>query len=309
MQIFDWLKNLSQSPQTNNNISERATIRVVGDRASGKTTYMAALARWPNANLNSPVQDIVPINEDGNTLISIAQNILEQGLEIEPTFASNNVMDLKDYQLRIILKRSFSLRNPRLDSVSQQITLDINCKDYAGEFFSDLLNKIGDPVLNEYINDCLQASGIMVLIDGTSRKYQDIAASIDKFLVALDNSNCNNLDRRKLRIALVVTKCEQPDLWVNRQRPKEITRAISSQVLSKLQAWQQSGRGSVEYFSASAFGMLGTNSPAPNFTKVRASRDGLAAIIKDPKRWRPFGLVSPIYWLCTGERLRELDGE
>lgn len=305
--MFEWLRNSSPSPQTNSrNTSESATIRVVGDRASGKTAYMAALARWPNANLNSPVETVIPINEDGDTLVTIAQNLLEQGLEIPPTGISDNVMDLKDYQLRIVLKAAFSWRNPKLNGSNQQVTLDVNCKDYSGEFFSDLLNKVGDPVLNDYLDDCLQASGIMLLIDGTSRRYQDIAASIDKFLVALDR---NDLGGSKRRIAVVVTKCEQPELWVNRQKARDIVSAISPQVLKRLQAWQQSGAGSVEYFSASAFGMLGTNMPAPNFTKVKASREGLAAVIRDPRRWRPFGLVAPIYWLCTGERHKALDGE
>jgi len=304
--MFEWLNNSSQSPQTNNGTNASATIRVVGDRASGKTAYMAALARWPNASVNSPVQTIIPINEDGETLAAMAQNILEQGLEMPPSVISDNVMDLKDYQLRIVLKGAFSWRSPSFKGSAKQVTLDINCKDYAGEFFSDLLNKSGDSVLNDYLDDCMQASGIMLLIDGTSRKYQDIASSIDKFLVALDR---NDLGGSKRRVALVVTKCEQPDLWINRQRPQDITRAISPQVLKRLQAWQQSGAGSVEYFSASAFGMLGTNTPAPNFTKIRASRDGLAAVIKDPRRWRPFGLVAPIYWLCTGARHKDLDGE
>lgn len=305
--MFEWLRNSSQSPQTNSgNTSESATIRVVGDRASGKTAYMAALARWPNASSDSPVQNVIPINEDGENLISMAKNVLEQGLQLPPTVLSEDTLELKDYQLRIILKGKFSWRNPKFNGNAQQVTLDVNCKDYPGEFFSDLLNRGSDSVLNDYLDDCIQASGIMVLIDGTSRKHQDIAASIDKFLIALDR---NDLGSRKRRIAVVVTKCEQPELWVNRQKARDIVSAISPQVLKRLQTWQQSGVGSVEYFSTSAFGMLGTNMPAPNFTRVKASREGLAAVIRDPRRWRPFGLVSPIYWLCTGERHKELDGE
>jgi len=304
--MFDWLKNSPQSPQGNNVTSENATIRVVGDRKSGKTTYMAALARWPNAGLNSPVQSVMPINEDGEVLVEIAQNVLEQGLELPPTLISDNVDDLKDYQLQISLKGEFSWRNPKLNGNSQQVKLNINCKDYAGEFFADLLNKTGDPVLENYLEDCLQASGIMLLIDGTSRNYQDIASNIDKFLIALDRSDMASTKRR---LAVVITKCEQPELWVRRAKPRDMATAIFPQVAKKLHAWQQSGAGSVEYFSVSAFGMLGANVPAPNFTKVRASRDGLTAVIKTPKRWRPFGLVSPIYWLCTGERHTKLDGE
>ena len=305
--MFEWLRNSSPSPQTNSgDASESATIRVIGDRKSGKTTYMASLARWPNASMNSPVQSVIPINEDGEALIEIAQNVLEQGLELPPTPISDNVNDLKDYQLQISLKGEFSWRSPKLNGGSQQVKLNINCKDYAGEFFADLLNKSGDPILNDYLDDCLQASGIMLLIDGTCRNYQDMASNIDKFLVALDRSDMTNTKRR---LAVVITKCEQPELWVRKSSPKDMATAIFPQVAQKLKAWQQSGAGSVEYFSVSAFGMLGMNSPAPNFTRVRASREGLTAVIRDTKRWRPFGLVSPIYWLCTGERHTKLDGE
>jgi GTPase SAR1 family protein len=307
--MFDWFKNSTDSSRNNGNTSESANIRVVGDRASGKSTYMAALARWPNANPISPVQTVIPINEDGNDLLEKAQNVLEQGLQLEPTRIVDDVdvvngLVLKDYQLRIVLKDTFSWRNPRLNGDLHQIMLDVNCKDYSGEFFSDLLNRGNDPILDEYLDDCIQASGIMLLVDGTSRKYQDLTNSIDKFLMALDRSDMSGIKRR---IALVITKCEQPDLWVNRYNPKNIAKAVFPQVFHKLEAWQHSQAGNIEYFSTSAFGMLGTHMPAPNFTKVRASRDGLSAVLRDPKRWRPFGLVAPVYWLCTGQKHKELE--
>ena len=282
--MFNW---------NNKQLSSSATVRVIGDRAAGKTTFMAALARYPNAHPNSQVQAITAINEDGEKLIKMAQEILEQGLELEPTDLNADISEIKDYLLQIVLK-SRSSEAPKLS---------LNCKDYAGEFFSDLLNQSTNSLLQDYLDDCLQASGIMLLVDGTSRKYTEIAASIDKFLVALDRSEASATQRR---IAMVITKCEQPELWINRKDPKQMASNIFPQIYQKLQAWRG---GKVEYFAASAFGMIGTNSPAPNFTKVKAGREGLAAVLKYPNRWRPFGLVAPIYWLCTGQRRRDIEGE
>jgi hypothetical protein len=130
------------------------------------------------------------------------------------------------------------------------------------------------------------------------------ASGLDKFLTALDRTD---LSGEKRRIALVVTKCEQSELWVNRHKPAHLASARFPQVYQKLQSWQQMGAGKVDYFTSSAFGMLGTRYPEPNANRLSRSVGGVTSVIKDPKRWRPFGLVAPIYWLCTGERHKELD--
>jgi GTPase SAR1 family protein len=290
-------------------ISESATIRVVGDRASGKTTYMAALARWPNASPNSPVETVSAVNDDGETLIVKAQTLLEQGLPLDPTLLAQSSVatDLPDYAIRITLKGQFSWRNPKVQSGSQLINLNINCKDYSGEFFKDLVSRPNDPQIRDYMEDCVNANGILLLIDGNAYKRdQDYANSLDKFLVALDRAS---LEAGKRRIALVLTKCEQPELWVNRHKPKEMVQMRFPQIHRRLSAWQGMGAGQVEYFSASALGMLGTTYPAPNATRLSRDSGGVAAVLKEPKRWRPFGLVAPIYWLCTGERHKKLEEE
>jgi hypothetical protein len=111
----------------------------------------------------------------------------------------------------------------------------------------------------------------------------------------------------KRRIALVLNKCEQSDLWVNRDKPAFLASARFPQVSQKLKVWQQMGGGEVEFFTASAFGMLGTKYPEPNVNLLQKSRGGVKAVIKNPKLWRPFGLVAPIYWLCKGSRHPDLD--
>ena len=111
----------------------------------------------------------------------------------------------------------------------------------------------------------------------------------------------------KRRIAFVMSKCEQSELWVNRHKPRELAIMRFPQVHRKLQSWENMGGGQVDYFTTSAFGMLGTRFPEPNSKRLNRDRDGTTSIIKDPKRWRPFGLVAPIYWLCTGDRHKELD--
>ncbi len=303
--MLKWLRQNQTTGQGANIIQNNAVLRVIGDRSSGKTTYMASLARWPNADPASPVQAVTPINEEGSELVDQAQTLLEQGLQLEPSNLDASASDVKDYTLSITLKGQFSWKNPRASFNSQLINLVISCKDYSGEFFTDLIHQTSAPRLENYLEDCLQATGIMLLVDGTLfRKDSQYASGVDKFLMALDRTDIGG---EKRRIALVLNKCEQTELWVNRYKPAYLASARFPQVHRKLQAWQQLGAGQVDYFTTSAFGMLGTRFQEPNSKQLSQGNNGVASIIKDPKRWKPFGLVAPIYWLCTGERHKELD--
>jgi GTPase SAR1 family protein len=289
--MLNLFKSKNQTP-----LQSSVVLRVIGDRASGKTTYMASLARWPNADPNSPVQAVTAVDEGGEELISKAQNILEQGLEFEKT-KLENISQVTDCTLQITLKEK-KIGSPLFN-------LNISSKDYSGEFFDDLLHQSQNSQLEEYLEDCLQANGIMFLVDGSSRRKDlEYANGLDKLLLALDR---NDITGSKRRIALVLNKCEQSDLWVNRDKPGFLASARFPQVCRKLQAWQQMGGGEIEFFTASAFGMLGNKYPEPNVNLLNRSRGGVRAVIKNPRLWRPFGLVAPIYWLAKGSRHPELD--
>jgi hypothetical protein len=306
--MLNWLKR-KNNPQPDNPepnfIDQEATLRLVGDRSSGKTAYMASLAYWPNADPDSPVQNVSPVGEEATQLVSQAQNILEQGLELEPTDLSASPDEVKDYTLSITLKDQFSWKNPTASWKNQLLKLNMSCKDYAGEFFADLVNKSGDSQLEAYLEDCLQATGILLLLDGTAhRKDSQYATGINQFLTQLDQTDIGGMQRR---VAVVINKCEQSELWINRHKPRELAQKRFPLVFQKLESWSQMGGGTVDCFTTSAFGMLGSRFPEPNAKKLKRDRGGTSSVIKKPRQWRPFGLVAPIYWLCTGVRHKELD--
>ena len=308
--MLDFLKNKTTKSILNNSgepISiDGGDIRIIGDKRSGKTTYMASLAYWPNANPASPVQSIIPYGdqEASAELINKAQNILEQGLELEKTDLNADVSAVKDYGLSILLKEKFSLKNGNLRP--RIVKLNINCKDYSGEFFADLIYKKGDPKLDDYLEDCKIAGGILFLVDGTThRKDTQYAKGLDQFFQELDRAD--DLDNEKRRLAFAVTKSEQSQLWTRRHQPRELAKRRFPQVQKRLATWQQMSGGEVDYFATSAFGTIGHNYPEPNSTLIKRDRDGTTSVIRKPKQWRPFGLVSPLYWLCTGQRHPELD--
>ncbi len=294
-------QNNLPEPETAN-----ASIRVIGPPGSGKTTYMAALARWPNANpKKSAIQSVIPLNDYGRELVTKAQNILEKGDQLEKTDLDNNINDLKDYALSIVLKDQVSWRNLNNNS---RLRININCKDYAGEFLKDLIFRPGSNLLQDYMKSCVESNGIILLVDGMSREDQHLANGLEQFLRELDQADMTKINRR---IAVVINKCEQSALWINRHDPRLITEAHFPQMMRKLDQWETLGRGigMVDYFTVSAFGTVGKRYPTANVKNIGYNQQGISSYLDKPDSWKPFGLVSPIYWLSTGKRYQLLDQE
>ncbi len=308
VQFLNWLflgKSKQKNPPPTAPLNPQ--IRTIGDRRSGKTTYIAALAYWPNAKPNSPVQTIEPIDDNAKKLIAKAQNILEQGEEFQGTNLQN-IDEVEDYVLQISLKKEFT---PRFLSSNQDpsssLTITIYCKDYSGEFFSDLINDPTRDILEEYLEDCSQADGIILLIDGTSfRRDRDFARGIEEFFRRLDQIDETGT-RKQRRVAMVFNKCEQPELWIQSDRPRQLAESRFPKVLKALENWEERGYIVVDYFAASAFGMLGSFKLEPNVKNIQRDNLGVKSIIQKPKQWRPFGLVAPLYWLASGHRHPQLE--
>lgn len=307
MKIPKWFPPLGS--KTLDPIAANANLRVIGDTGSGKTAYMASLAyltKCSNRNLDSPIESVTAFGDQdaSQELLKYAQDILEQGLELEATkLNKNSAGEVADYGLNIALKSHFSWKSSQFGF--RPIQLIITCKDYSGEFFQDLIHKIGDPYLDDYLDDCKLSTGILLLIDGTAYRNDSLyAQGLENFFIALDQAGESSKDRR---IAFVLSKCELSQLWVNRKQPKELTNRLFPLTMRKLEDWKEKDLRAVDYFAISAFGTLGTDFPEPNTTLLQRSRNGSSCVIRKPKLWRPFGLVSPIYWLCTGQRHKTLD--
>lgn len=278
--------------------SSSLVLRIVGDRSSGKTTYLAALARGCNSDPNNPIQLVEAFNEDGKKLLDYAQNILEQGLMLEQTKLVEQ-SSLPDYGLQVTVRGGADWKKQTISKIP------FNCKDYPGEFFSDLLHQSSSEMefLNAYLEDCLEANSILFLIDGLAhQKDTNYAQGLNLFLEAWSRSKY-----KERRFALALTKCEQPELANEREQPKTLANKRFPNVCKRLDTWCKSGSGSVEYFTCSAFGMINGYHPVANAKKIKRDREGLTSVIKEPKYWQPFGLVSPIYWLHTGKRYSDLD--
>lgn len=272
---------------SDDNHNTNVTLRIVGDRGVGKTTYIAALARWPIVDQNSPVKEITHTNSDGKQLYDDAKIILEEGKQFRPTPRIDNY---PNYGLKIVFKEKFSLKKSPLE-------IDLYCKDYSGEFFSDILfDKNAQDELNTYIEDCSKSgTDILLLLDSTSyRKDETYEDMIQQFLDKLNDAEWQG------KMAVALTKCEQPEVWgkINSEPIDRLILKWFPKVFNKLEARQSLCQ--VEYFALSAFGMVGTVTKRPNTKYSDQTKTGM--VLDNPRLWKPFGLVSPLYWLCTGKR-------
>ena len=151
------------------------------------------------------------------------------------------------------------------------------------EYYDDLFSDIG---------------GYFLPIDGKSHredgKYSD---SLEKFTTDLTQRNPQGCP-----IAFAVTKCDLSELWVNRDDPRGMVQRRFPKMYEILENWTQENKEKVEYFTTSSFGVFGKYCE-PNSIIKSKRKGGTMAVIRNPKEWQPFGLIEPLYWLCTGKML------
>jgi hypothetical protein len=147
-------------------------IKIIGPRKSGKTAFMAALARWPNADIASPIQSIDPYDDSAGQLIGMAKDILEDGKELSGT--EYNAQQMPTYTLLITLKPSL-FKHPIAKLRGKSIRFEVSCCEYSGELIKDLRSNGRSQVMESYLDDCATSRGLLLLIDGTSNSDREYA--------------------------------------------------------------------------------------------------------------------------------------
>lgn len=266
-------------------------IRVIGPRASGKTTYLAALAYWPDgrgkSNKNSYFK-IQPIGDDTKNLVNKAENIICQGAALEPTGSQGGIDQMPIYSFMIEV--NLRLRPKK--------TINLSVRDYPGEIFEDLLESTD--VHQPFIDECFMADveGCLILLSdwqkGQDRFYRRV---FEQFINLMEIQGRSD----NLRLAIVMSKCERGELWPGRIEPDidifdqhfpETKQLLKSKVSAQ----------NLEFFALSTFGVLKRNDPRPN--RMNDDNNIKKAALRKTESWQPYGMIAPIYWLSTGKKMR-----
>ncbi|MBD2775236.1 hypothetical protein [Iningainema tapete] len=279
-------------------LSGSPDIRIVGPRSAGKTTFMASLARWPNAKPDGAIQSVNPFDDQSGKLIAMAKDILENGLSMAPTRPDEDVYNLPLYTLLIELKPAFI--------IGSNVRFQVSCREYSGEIIKDLRGESSGINLSNYLDDCANSSSLLLLIDGTSREDNYYSQAFARLQTELNERLVGkNKNLRDYRVAVVFSKAEQSQVWIHRHEMQKFVNRKFPLTKETLRIWVKSWGCSVNYFFCSAFGMKGSP-PSPNVKVQSTDSGGTYAAIANPAVWQPFGLVAPIYWLYTGKDDRRL---
>lgn len=277
----------------------KGDIRILGPRPSGKFTFIAALASFPNAGENnSPILSIEPLNNEAQRLVQMTQDLMRHGMCFSPMHVGSEPL----CRIAITLKSKLNLIAL---VISYETKLDFFCKPYAGELFDSLNNNTEATYINEYLDDLATVRQIIFLIDSTSKLDYESAQAI-RVLENKLNSRLTSTDKLNYRIAVVFSKFEQPEAWIYRFNLDKFTALKFPQVKSTILDWSNSWKCCSKYFACSAYGITG-NPPVANTTDISRGKSGTFAVLKESSAWQPFGLLSPIHWLLTGKHDRRLD--
>lgn len=272
-------------------------IRVIGPRSSGKTTYLAALAYWPDRDrlqsagkgLSSRIK-LNSLNEETRELARKAENIILQGESLPPGDVQFGIDGLPFYSFGIEIKPKF--KKPELITVA--------VRDYPGEIFDELSSASATkPEHKEFIEECLEADvdGCLILISGWGDQvdYQ-LIDGMTQFIQHMKSHG----RLHDLRLAIAMSKCERGELWPGRLDPQV---DLFQRHLPKTKAVLEKSipPKNLRFYALSTFGVIDRNDPRPNREDVLDAKE--YATLREPRKWSPYGLIEPLYWLSKGGTL------
>lgn len=267
-------------------------ICVIGPRSSGKTTYLAGLAYWPDKQRKSrkPSRFQVEAMGEAKLLESKAEDIICQGASLPPTEVAGGIEEAPLYQFQIEVK-------PWL---RQSDSINLVVRDYPGEIFDELADGQSNPLHDGFVNECLMkdVEGCLIFLTewvaGTDKFYSKVLA---EFTQLMDRNERLN----DLRVAVAMSKCERGELWPARLDPeRDIFDVHLSKTLQTLRS--RIPLNNLQFYAVSTFGVLGRNDPRPNRIDI-AGKGGRHAVLRDEHHWRPYGAIAPLYWLSKHKRM------
>lgn len=138
--------------------SQNGCIRLIGGRASGKTTYLATLIYCPHRHkikIKMPGFSIdYESGSEAERLAKMAEDILKKGAKFAGTARLDvNYMPYYEFQIKI----------PAVNRLPSA-TVDFSVRDFAGEIFHDMAVEHKHNNIQPYLNDLFSVNRWMVML-------------------------------------------------------------------------------------------------------------------------------------------------
>ena len=270
-------------------------IAIIGPRGSGKTTYLAALAHLSKEKIFPDLHISILKDQNTETLVDMAYNLIELREIIGETQVGNE----PTYGFTIdIPARKYGAKKPE--------KIQLSFVDYAGQIFENIARRNYESTIRSYINQILKVEAWMVMLTDfqsgkADREYKSILKNLWNQITREEQKNPK---RKKLRIAVVMSKCERGEIWPGRLDPDEdLFKIRLPKTYRYLTKTEKISSERLRFFACSSFGVRGDLDPRPNRKSFEKNPTELKAILMDNNRWKPYGLITPLYWLNTGEVL------
>ncbi len=264
-------------------------ICVIGPRASGKTTYLAALAYKRRTSKKSKKFNIQPLGDDSREIADKAENIICQGASFEPNKIGGlikTVDDLPLYSFNIEIQNSW---------FAKPESFQLNVRDYPGEIFEKIADpNQSDPICEEFIDECLRKDvvGCLILLTAWDRAADALYNQVMNRFIDLMDSHDRTDD---FRLAVAMSKSERGELWPGRLDPEtDLFRLHLPKTKDTLR--ERITSKNLRFYAISTFGVLRRNDPRPNRIDERG-KFGKASVLRDAPRWQPYNLIEPLHWL------------
>ena len=271
-------------------------ICVIGPRASGKTTYLAALAYKRRTSKNSQKLNIQPLGDDSREIADKAENIICQGASFEPNKIgglTKTVDDLPLYSFNIEIQNHW---------FTKPESFQLNVRDYPGEIFEKIADRNqSDPICEEFLDECLRKDvvGCLILLTAWDQAADTLYNQVINRFIDLMDSHDRTDD---LRLAVAMSKSERGELWSGRLDPEtDLFRLHLPRTRDSLR--ERITSKNLRFYAISTFGVLRRNDPRPNRIDEQG-KFGKASVLRDAPHWQPYNLIEPLYWLSQTTKVK-----
>jgi predicted RNase H-like HicB family nuclease len=230
-----------------------------------------------------------PMGESLKYLIENIYQLLEEVFEER----RKNLEKIPE-SLQVIATR---LEEQILSNCNENIKLASNIKIFCGEVFEAMDQRDSESYFEDCINDITSSEFLLLLFNANLSKED---TSYANWVLGLQDK-LSRLESHPSRLAVVFSHFDHPNIYSYRNNLNSLIAARFPATKLAIETWI-TDENSLAYFACSAFGML-NGTDKPNAIYRSSSTGGYlgSGTLKNPDIWQPFGVISPIYWILTGE--------